>query len=262
MQYTQTLRMLNGLKVLAIVFACLYAFVVVVSAASGVLGHVPNGKDTSFEIPLPALFAFAALVSSIFASIYGRTLSAENEEHLPIVWTRPASRVRTALSIFCVDALGIVVAFALYMLVAAIFIETFRVANYVVVPKDAWVQFIRYMAEPFAFYALVMALTASTGRAGRGLVGWCWVGVLAIGALAGLGLPNPWHTIFNIINYLSPLAYGSYHTTTATVTVNVMGGPSPTFVAGLPPAMDAVALLILFAAGFALGLAQWRRLEA
>jgi hypothetical protein len=262
MQYTQTLRILNGLKVLAIVFACLYAFVVIVSASTGFFGHTSHITDKSFSIPLPALFAFGALVTSIFASIYGRTLSAENEEHLPVVWTRPVSRVRTALSIFGVNALGIVAAFALYMLLAAIFIETFQVANYVVVPKDAWVQLFRYLTEPFAFYALVMALTASTGRAGRGIVGWCWLGVLAIGSLASLGLPNPWHRIFNVINFLNPLAYGSYHTTSGSETVNVMGGPSPTYVAGLTPGMDVAALLILFGAGLALGLAQWRRLEA
>jgi len=263
MRYTQTLRMLNGLKWLAIVFACFYAFVVVVAASNGVIGHIPSSKHSSFEIPLPALFALAAFVTCIFISRYGRTLSEENEDHLPVTWTRPASRVQTVLSIVGVDALGILASFAMYLALSALFITTFQVWKYVVVPGDAFVQFMRYIVQPFAFYALIMALTASTGRAGRGLVGWFWVGAIVLIITASSPfIPNPWHAIVNFVDFLNPLAYGSYHTTSGTETINVMGGPSPTYVAGLTPAMDAAGLLILFAVGLTLGLIQWRRLEA
>lgn len=263
MRYTQTLRILNGLKWLAIVFACFYAFVVLVSAANGVFAHISKVDDPNFKIPLPALFALAAFVTCIFISRYGRTLSEENEDHLPVVWTRPASREQTALSIVGVDALGILASFAMYLILSAAFITTFQVWRFVVVPPDAFIQFLRYLAQPFAFYALVMALTASTGRAGRGLVGWFWVGAIVVVIFASSpSIPNPWHAIANFLNFLNPLAYGTYHTTSGTETVNVMSGPSPTYVAGLPPIADAVALGILFVAGLAAALVQWRRLEA
>jgi hypothetical protein len=254
--------MLNGLKWLAIVFAAFYALVVIIAASNGFLGHIPHG-DKKFEIPLPALFALAAFVTCIFCSSYGRTLSSENEDHLPVVWTRPKSRLQTTLTIVGVDSLGMLAAFAMYLLLTAVFITTFQVWHYVTVPSDALAQFGRYIVQPFAFYALVMALTASTGCAGRGLVGWFWVGAIFLGILAASPfIPNPWHAIFNYVNFLNPLAYGSYHTTSGTETINVMGGPTPTYVAGLAPVMDAAALLILFAAGLTLGLIQWRRLEA
>lgn len=263
MRYVQTLRILNGLKWLAIVFAAFYLFVVAIAAANGILhGHV-GGGDPGFEIPLPALFALAAFVTCIFISRYGRTLSEENEDHLAVTWTRPASRVQTALAVLGVDSLGIIAAFAMYLILSAAFITAFDVWRFVTIPTDSLAQLARYVAQPFAFYALVMALTASTGRAGRGLVGWLWVSVIVLVILATSPfIPNPWHAIFNFVDFLNPLAYGSYHTQHGTEVVNVMGGPSPTYVAGLSPAMDTVALAILFIAALAAALVQWRRLEA
>ena len=107
-------------------------------------------------------------------------------------------------------------------------------------------------------------MTASTGRAGRGLVGWYWVGAIFLGILAASPwIPNPWHAIFNVINFVNPLAYGSYTSNSGHVSVVVNGSPSAlTYVGTLTPAMDVIALLILFAAGLALSLVQWRRLEA
>ncbi|HET9343009.1 MAG TPA: hypothetical protein VFO25_08875 [Candidatus Eremiobacteraceae bacterium] len=261
MQYTQTLRMLNGLKVLAIVFGALYVFVVIIAASNGFFAHIAH-PDKQFEIPLPALFAFAGFVTCIFCSSYGRTLSEENDGHLPVVWTRPMSRIQTTLTILKVDAIGMLAAFAMYMVLAAVFITTFQVWHYVTVPSNTLAQFGRFILEPIAFYALLMAVTASTGSAGRGLIGWFWVGAIFLSILAASPIPNPWHEIFNIADFINPLAYGSYHYTAGTTTVNVNGSSALTYVAALSPATDAVALLILFAAGFALGLAQWRRLEA
>lgn len=262
MQYTQTLRMVNGLKWFAIVFACMYAFVVVVAASNGIIGHIPS-HDKQFDIPLPALFALAALVAAFYGTRYARTLSEENEEHLPIVWTRPRSRVQSALTIIGVDALGILATFAMYLILTAAFITTFQVWPYVTVPGDAWVQSVRYILEPFAVYALFMALTASMGKTGRGLAFWYWLGMLAIGGFASASIiPDPWHAIFNYVNFINPLAYSSYHSQHGTETVNVMGGPSPTYVGGLSPAMDAAALAILFVSGISVAIARWRNLEA
>ena len=262
MQYTQTLRMLNGLKVLAIVFGALYAFVVIIALSNGFFGHIAH-VDKNFEIPLPSLFAFAGFVTCIFCSSYGRTLSEENDGHLPVTWTRPMSRIQSALTVFKVDAIGMAAAFAMYLLLAAAFITTFQVWHYVTVPSDMLVQSLRFIAEPIAFYALLMALTASTGCSGRGLVGWFWVGAIFLSILAATPvIPNPWHEIFNIINFINPLAYGSYHYVAGATTVNVGGGPVLTYVSALTPAMRAASLLVLVAAGLTLALFQWRRLEA
>lgn len=264
MRYAQTLRVVNCLKWLVIVLVALSVFVVVVSGTNGVFSQMRAVKPGDFEIPLPGLFALAAFVACILGSRFGRTLSEENEDHLPVVWTLPSSRTRTALSIVGVDALGILATFAIYLAVSGLLIVTFGVTKYVVAPSDTAVELLRFLVQPFAFYAVLMALTASTGRGGRGLVGWYWVGAIFLGVLAAMPwIPNPWHAIFNIINFVNPLAYGSYHSSTGHVSVVVNGSSSAlTYVGALTPAMDVVALLILFGAGLALALVQWRRLEA
>ena len=263
MRYVQTLRVLNGLKWMAIVLGAIYAFVVVVAVSTGFFGHISNVHDPDFEIPLPALFAIAGFFSGAVISRYGRTLSEENDESLPVVWTRPMSRTQTVLAMVSVDALGVLAMFALVMLLAAAFIVTFHVTKYVVFPTDSAVQFVRFIVEPFAVYGLVMALTASAKSAGRSLLGWIWVAMVFLGVLAASPfIQNPWHTIFNVVNLINPLAYGSYSTTKGTETINVMGSPGPSFMASFTPTMDAVALACIFAVGVAAALVQWRRLEA
>jgi hypothetical protein len=264
MRYAETLRVVNCLKWLAIVLAALYVFIVGVSATSGFFAQIRSLKSADFDIPVPALFALAAFVACILGSRFGRSISEENEDHLPVVWTLPSSRTRTLLSMVGVDALGILATFAIYLALSAVLILTFGVTKYVALPSDTPIQLARYIVEPFAFYAVLLALTASTGRAGRGLVGWYWVGGVFLGILAASPfIPNPWHAIFNVINFVNPLAYGSYTSHSGHVSVVVNGSPSAlTYVGTLTPAMDVVALLILFAAGMALALVQWRRLEA
>jgi len=262
MRYTQTLRILNGLKWFSVVAVAFYAVVVGIAALTGFFGHVQHITDKNFNIPLPALFALASLVTCFFVTRFGRTLALENDEHLPLVWTRPSSRSRTALTVLGVDALGILAAFAIWMVLAFALVATFRVSQYVIVPGDAFVQLLRYLALPFAFYAVLMALTASV-EGGGAMCGWAWVGAIFLTVLAASPfIPNPWHAVFNFIDFINPLAYGSFHSQTGSDTINVIGGPTPTYVAGLTPAMDVVGLTILFAIGLAAGLIQWRRLEA
>lgn len=263
MRYVQTLRILNGLKWFAIALGAFYAFVVLVAAMTGVFAHVSKADDPNFEIPLPALFALAGFFSGVVISRYGRTLSEENDDSLPVVWTRPMSRVRTVLTMIGVDSLGVLAMFVLSLLLCAAFIVTFHVTKYVVVPTDSVAQLARFIIEPFAIYALVMAITASAKSAGRTLLGWTWVAMIFLGVVAASPfIPDPWHAIFNVINFINPLAYGSYSTTKGTETINVIGGPGPSLIAGFPPLTDAAALAILFAVGIAAALVQWRRLEA
>lgn len=192
MRYVQTLRIVNGLKWLAICLASLYAFIVLIAASTGFLAHLSKLDDPNFEIPMPALFALAGFVTCVLMSRFGRTLAEENEDNLAVTWTRPASRVQTVLSMLGVDALGVFGSFALVMILAAALIATFQVTKYVVAPTDTLSQLVRFVVEPFAFYALVMAVTASAKSAGRTLLGWTWVSLIFLGALASAPvIPDP-----------------------------------------------------------------------
>jgi hypothetical protein len=260
--YTQVLRIACGLKWLAIVLAALYVLIVSIAAANGAFTHSLHGSPDNSDIPLPALFGIAGFAAAIFASRYARTLSEENEAHLPIVWTKPVSRIRYALTVVGVDVAGIVAAFAMTLLVALAFIATFGATRFIDAPADSAMQLLRFLMLPLGYYGVMTALTASFGKTGRGLIGWAWCVSLVSLVLASSDFPRPWSAIIAAVNVVNPLAYASYSHTSGHDTTNIASGPHGTAFTSLALSLDASALLLLFAAGIAAGIAQWRRLEA
>jgi hypothetical protein len=260
--YTQLLRITSGLKWLAIVLASLLAIIIAIAAANGAYQHGVHGSPDDNGIPLPALFGIAGFVASFFASRYARTLSEENEAHLPVVWTKPVSRVGYALGVIGVDVLGILAAFALTLATALILIASFQAIRFIQVPADSVAQLLRYLALPLAYYGVMTALTASFGKAGRGLIGWAWCASLGIMLFNALGLPKPWSQVVAALNVVNPIAYASYSHTNGTDTVNIASGPHSTAFTTLALGMDISALLILGVGGLAAGMLLWRRVEA
>lgn len=261
MNYTQSLRGLNVLKWVAIVFAGLYVFIVVVAGANGAFAVHPAPRDVDGGIPLPALFAISAFVAAVVGSVLARSLSTENETHTPVVWTLPLSRVRYALTMIATDALTILAAFLITFALAIAFAATFRAVPLIEVTPDTTMQLLRFLIWPFAMYGLVLAITASTAKGGRALAGWTWVGCVIIGTLTALGLPRPWGTIFKALDTINPLAYASYTHGSGGDVVNVMGGPGQATFANLPLTTDISALCAIFAVGLIAGILQWRRVE-
>jgi hypothetical protein len=259
--YTQLLRVACGLKWLAIIEFTIVALVVLIAAANGAFSH-PNHPDPNTDIPLPALFAIAAFFASGLAARFARTLSEENETHLPVAWTKPVSRAKFALTTIGVDALGILAAFVLTLTVCILFIATFGGAQFIVASSDTPMQLLRFLALPFAYYGVLTALTASFGKTGRGLIGWGVVFSLVIAMFGGFDLPKPYNTIVNVINVFNPLSYATYHHTRGNDTVNILSGPNGTVFAALTLGADVAALGLLCVAGLGAGIYQWRRVEA
>ena len=261
MYYTQFLRVTCGLKWLAIVQLGLMALIVLIAGANGAFSHqIHSTRHT--DIPLPALFAIAAFFASGFAARYARTLSEENEAHLPVAWTKPVSRVRYALTTIGVDAIGILASFALTLGVIFLFLAIFGATPYVAVTPDTPMQLLRYLALPFAFYGLLTALTASFGKAGRGIIGWGLLFSFIMALFSNFDLPAPWKTIVTAINYVNPLSYSSYQHTSGNDTVNVMAGPHGSTFTTLALTFDFAALTVLCVAGLVAGIYLWRRVEA
>jgi hypothetical protein len=259
--YTQLLRITCGLKWLAICQLALVALIVLVAGANGAFNHPVHGNPNA-DVPLPALFAIAAVFASGFAARFARTLSEENEAHLPVAWTKPVSRVQFALTTIGVDAIGILAAFALTLGVIILFISIFGATRFIAATPDTSMQLLRYLALPFAYYGLLTALTASFGKAGRGLIGWGLLFSFIVGLFGNLGLPAPWKAIVTAINYINPLSYSSYTHTMGSDTVNVMVGPQRTAFTALALNVDFAALTLLCVAGLAAGIYLWRRVEA
>lgn len=267
MYFTQVLRIACGLKWLATVLAVLLAVIFVSAWATGAFSP-PFHNSPDSGIPLPAFFAMAGFVASFFASRYARTLSEENEAHLAVALTKPVSRVRFALTVMAIDAIGIVAAFVLTMLSIAIFIGGFKVFHFIgapfviETPPDTALQFARYLALPFAFYGLMTALTASFGKAGRGLIGWGWCTFFLVGLLGALDFPPPWKAILTTLNYINPLTYAGYTHKVGHDTINIASGPNGAQLISLAVGWEAAALALLCVAGLAAGVLQWRRVEA
>ena len=51
-------------------------------------------EDKHFVVPLTIVWAFAGFVTSIYATVLGGSLAAENEGHLPVAWTKPVSKTK------------------------------------------------------------------------------------------------------------------------------------------------------------------------
>ena len=262
MYYTQLLRITSGLKWLAIVLVALYAFIVAISAANGAFHDGLHGTPDKDGVPLPVFFAIAGFVASFFASRYARTLSEENESHLPVVWTKPVSRVGYALGIIGVDALGIAAAFALTVAMLIVLFATFGAVRFIQISADTGPQLLRFLALPFAYYGLMTALTASFGKAGRGLIGWAWCASIALMIFNAVGLPKPWSQVFAALDVVNPLAYGAYSHTSSHETVNIASGPHASAFTTLALASDISALLLLAIGGLVAGVLLWRRVEA
>jgi len=165
------------------------------------------------------------------------------------------------VSVVAVDAIAILAAFVLTMVAIFTLFAIFGVTRFILVPPDSGVQLLRFLVLPFAFYGLMTALTASFGKAGRGLIGWCWA---AFGTFALLGLtdfPHPWKGIIATLNLINPLSYAGYSYTSGHESTHIFTGPNGASIQAAV-GVELTALLLLAVVGLTAGVLLWRRVEA
>jgi hypothetical protein len=257
MTYAMQLRVRNVVFWCAVVLLTIFAIVFSLFISQR---HIMSSAHPSpGDLPIAELFGSASVIAAICGTVLGRTLSDENEGHLPVVWTLPVSRTRYALGTFLIGVLGVIVVFSIALAVIGLFLVSFGITRFVSVPADSGLQLVRFVLLPIAFYGEVTAFTTSFARTGRGVVGYVWVGAIVLSALAGNGFPNPWGAIFMTLNLVNALHYGAYEHTAGSSTFSILSVPY-----AITPSLttDIIALSILAVAGFALGIWQWRRVEA
>jgi len=203
-------------------------------------------------IPWSLLFAIAGVVGTIFAGIYGASLSSENQGHLEVAWTKPVSRVRYALTNMLADYGGAVAAFAITLLTAVLVIATIGLITNLFIDRDAWFNLVRFLALPLAWLGLVQAATASLREKSGTVSGGIWVAAIALLGLEIVDLPGIWHGIVAFLNFFNPLNYSGYETDSS--------GHLVASISSLEA--DIVALVLLGVVGMLIALAQWRKLEA
>ena len=256
MYYTQVLRVKRAFVWFACISVGLWLLIVAVAAANGAY-EMPLHPSRDEGIPLPALFALAGFIAAIFIAIFGRSLSEENEMHQPVVWTKPFSRARIAMAYAGISALGMLAAFALTLVLVVAFIATFRAVGFIDVTPDSGIQLLRFLAFPLSYYAILVAATASLGKAGRGVFGWVLVASILFPILESADFGRPWNQIFAAVNVINPLTYfGDLQSKGSSTGWHAVQAVAPAV------SVDLAALSLLCSVGLALGVWQWRRLES
>ncbi len=208
-------------------------------------------SDAGHGFPFAVLFAIAAVAAAIFATILGCFLATENNGHLEIAWTRPASRTQYALAAVVADVIGILAAFAFVVLVEAVLFSLKGWWHFAYMDPSFYPTLGRFLLYPLAWYGLVAGITASM-RGGGLAAGLAWPAASILIVLSSLNLPPAIHTILGLLDYLNPMMYGTY----------AAGNEAARHVMMMSPADATLGLVGITVLGLCAALVQWRRLEA
>ncbi|MEO6989994.1 MAG: hypothetical protein ABI346_01060, partial [Candidatus Baltobacteraceae bacterium] len=159
------------------------------------------------RIPIAALIGIAGLFSAIVATVLGTSLNRENET-LATIWTKPAARFRIALAYAGVDAVGILAAGAISVVIGVLSILAFLGVLPLLTFGNGTLQTLLLVTGfAFATYGTISALTSWTRRSGGIVAGLFWpIGLLIYGMMA-VSVPEGVHATVVAINFLNPLAY-------------------------------------------------------
>ena len=210
-------------------------------------GHAKIDQPMHFSYVV--VWAFAGIVTSIYASIIGCSLARENDGHLAVAWTKPFSRTAHGLAKIAVDLIAIAFVFVLTCAVVFVYLAAIGVIRDLVVTPDTWSLLLRFSVAPVAFYGLGQALTSTLARQAGTVIGFTWVGLIALIVLSMVGLPAPFHAIVDVLDYANPLVYIAFNIDKngAVITYGSAG---------------AVALALIAVIGNATAIYRWQRLEA
>lgn len=205
--------------------------------------------DEPMQVSYVVVWAFAGVVTSIYASIIGCSLARENDGHLAVAWTKPFSRTTHGLAKIAVDLAAIAFVFVLTCAVVFVYLAAIGIIRDLVVTPDTWSLLARFAIAPAAFYGLSQALTATLARQAGAVIGFTWVGLIALIVLSMVGLPAPFHAIVDFIDYANPLVYLAFDVDKngAVITYGTAG---------------TAALALIAIIGNAIAIYRWQRLEA
>ena len=220
------------------------------------VSETPHGKlvttviHNSNRIPLDALFVIAAFIVSIFMSILGLSLSAENDGHLELAWTKPISREGYAGTAIAVDTAAALALIAITVVVEIAALALFGAARHLAADGGTLLTILWCIVYVLAFYGVVMATSASFRRSGGAALAILWPAMLILPGLTGIEWLNI-GTFARIIDTINPVAYFYNITSHGNHTLLPSG-----YAYSIP------ALAIITAVGLLGAVGQWRRLEA
>jgi hypothetical protein len=214
--------------------------------------------ETNGTTPFIYYMAIADMMAFVIATLLAAPFARENDGHLEFALTKPVSRTSYALGVMGVDLAGIVICSFMTVLAVLICQAMFEIPH----PDFSGVNsesIVMGFAFPFAFYAMLVAATASLSRGYGAILGFAWpVAILVV----LFGVVIPWgdsligqsvHNIFWVISRIDPLSYIS------SVRPDHATGQ---FVADSDFAARLSMEILLFVVYSVLAVVQWRRVEA
>jgi ABC-type transport system involved in multi-copper enzyme maturation permease subunit len=211
------------------------------SVDNGIKTTVIDSNGLTAVLPL---LGIALGVALIIATTLGAPFARENDGHLEIALTKPASRVRIALGLMAVDTIAIVAAAVMTLVFEGLVQLMFEPPHY---DFSNWEQGVFAMiCVPLAWYAMLSAITASLRRGYGAIQGLAWPAALALLVLAAI----PWDK--SALGSLANVVFG------ALVWINPLHYADPN---NGNPAVGSLPLLLILVYG-TVAVLQWRRVEA
>jgi hypothetical protein len=204
------------------------------------------------------LLRIAGTVALIVATFLAAPFARENDGHLELALTRPASRVELALRTIGVDVLGLWIVAAMTIVAQILAQLMFEVPHYEF--SDVVWSLAVAAIVPIAWYSLINAATASMKRAYGAIQGVAWPVAMLLLVLSEIpyndsALGQAAKAVFVPLAYLNPLHYAQFQS--ASLAVN-----GRQLVAANLGYVNALAALILVLVYSAVAVLQWRRVEA
>src|SRR6202162_5566785 len=225
MAYIELMRLRKALLIYAAVVVAVFLLILIPSHWPGAVIHT----DSAVSIPLSVLLPIVGFCAIIFATAIGTSLNRENDG-VEMVWTKPVSRERLALTYIGLDLAAIVLAYVLAFALALIILASFGLLKFIHADA-AWFPILMVtLGVAFMWYGLLQSLTSwQAGGRGGIIIGLSWAAcAFLLPALTAATIRSPGlHQFILVLNFLNPLAYisasGSSH-----VHVGVsVGGPTP-----------------------------------
>jgi hypothetical protein len=246
-------RLLTVLAIGLIGLVGLVAFFSAIFSAGTAAGHTHAAASAGMTGFIDFFGTTALFAGGLMATILGTALSKENDGHLEIAWTKPYSRTQYATAVMLVDAAGIAIAVLLGLGAHALIHVILRQPVSLTGGPNMFGDIMRFALFPFAWYAVIVALSARLRGTCSRVQALVWPVALILLGLQEIPLGPVWHAFMGAVNLVNPLTYVQYH------------GPGLTIIggSGMTSALTAdVALAALTVGGWALATSQWRRLEA
>jgi len=252
MYYKEWLCVRRSLIVLSIGLVALLGIVGIVALVHVNVGGKPDTSPQGMTGFVDFFGITALLAGGIMATILGTALARENDDHLEVAWTKPVSRTEYASTVMLVDAAGILIAICLGLVFHALIHVELRQPISMQTSAADVSNTVRFLLFPFAWYALIVALSARL-RGGGIVQALVWpVAFVLLGSQA-IPWGPVWHTLTGLLNVINPLTYIRYQEAGLSIMTS----------RGMTSAITAdVALVLLAIGGWAVATMQWRRLEA